>query len=450
MVRHRPRGGGGSVIAALFILTMLVPTAAHFTVGTLSLSAHRVLLLLAFFPCAGWLLTGRAGRLRACDVLVAAHSAWAVLSFAVNGGPDIALKSGGIYVVETLGAYLIGRTCIRDERAFRTLVRCLVWAVIGLAVFTVPEAITGFHYFAAKTEMGVVGPDDVRHGFYRAHGPFQHAILNGVFCSTVLAMAWYSVRGGRWTLRGLRNSLLICVSAATSVSSVVIVSLAAQGGLIVWNRLLRAFRYRWWLLAGMTAAAWLGISLASNRGAMAILARIAFDPQTAYMRQAIWQAGVPNVLAHPLFGLGQRDWVRPGWMPPSVDNFYLLTTMRYGVPALLLLGGAVLSCAIAGRRGRLPLPVQRLRTGWRISLVAFLISAGTVHLWLTALTFFFFFLGCGVWFADVPAVRAVRRRLIRTTCSADDEPLGGANHGWGRLAAMDGNDPPLTARTELH
>jgi len=46
------------------------------------------------------------------------------------------------------------------------------------------------------------------------------------------------------------------------------------------------------------------------------------------------------VRAHPVFGIGYGDWARPNWIPASVDNFWLLTAMRHGVPGLGFLAAA--------------------------------------------------------------------------------------------------------------
>jgi len=60
----------------------------------------------------------------------------------VNDGLSVAVKSGGIYVVETVGPYLIARVYLRRESDFIGWVRFYTLMVVGLSVLTIPEAVT--------------------------------------------------------------------------------------------------------------------------------------------------------------------------------------------------------------------------------------------------------------------------------------------------------------------
>src|SRR5262249_41143458 len=117
-----------------------------------------------------------------------------------------------------------------------------------------------------------------------------------------------------------------------------IAAVAVQAALIMWGALFRKSRYGWRFLWCLFLASYLAIALASNQTPIQFyISHFTFDPQTGWYRQLIWEFGSASVLNHPLFGIGFSDWVRSSWMTTSVDMFWLLNTMRFGIPGGLLL-----------------------------------------------------------------------------------------------------------------
>src|SRR5690606_26065514 len=105
----------------------------------------------------------------------------------------------------------------------------------------------------------------------------------------------------------------------------------------------------WTLIFLGIAALVVFLEIASNRGAVKVLVNLAtIDPLTGYYRILIWTFGSEVVAANPVFGIGWHDWARPGWMVSStVDAFWLLMAMMFGLPAVAMLAYA----AIAISRG---------------------------------------------------------------------------------------------------
>ena len=72
------------------------------------------------------------------------------------------------------------------------------------------------------------------------------------------------------------------------------------------------------------------------------------------MRVHIWHYGTPSVLNYPIFGTGFNDWERPSWMGGSIDNFWFVCAVRYGIPGFLFMAAGFLSvCFGLGRLGNL-------------------------------------------------------------------------------------------------
>ena len=116
-----------------------------------------------------------------------------------------------------------------------------------------------------------------------------------------------------------------------------------QTGLIGWEVLTRGIRARWRLLSLGCVLAYFSIDLLSNRTPFhVIVTYLTFNVQTGYNRILIWQYGSAEVLRHPIFGIGLGDWERPAWMSSSMDNFWLVIAVRYGLPAFILICRAVI------------------------------------------------------------------------------------------------------------
>ena len=125
-----------------------------------------------------------------------------------------------------------------------------------------------------------------------------------------------------------------------------------------------------------------------------------FSAETAYWRGLIFEYGMQNVWAHPLFGLGMGDWARPEFMhTSSVDNFWLLITMRYGIMAfiLMVIGYFVPLFRIMFRDFSLDPLLAQIRLAWVFTFLGLSFTLVTVHIWSNIFSFVFFMFGSGMW-----------------------------------------------------
>jgi hypothetical protein len=200
--------------------------------------------------------------------------------------------------------------------------------------------------------------------------------------------------------------------------------LMMQGFVAAWERLFRGIRGRWLMLMGLFALVYLGIDLFSNRTPFHVFVTyFTFSTQSAYNRILLFDYGTAEVMRHPFLGIGLGDWTRPVWMSDSMDNFWLLIAMRYGLPAWAMLVGLVLGLVVtAARRQGLPETWRRARHAWAFTLFGIAVAAATVHLWNALFVLFLFLIGAGAWLADAPlperrkgigAAPLLRRRITR-------------------------------------
>lgn len=392
-------------LVGLLTFALLAPTELSLRLGPLRLSPYRVVLIACFFPLLAAWLQRRAGPLRTSDFALLGFALWGWLALAVDSGFAASIEPGGILLVESFGAYLVGRVCVRGLDDWRRLTAVVSAACVVSLALSLPEMLSGKRL--VHDALGAVfggAPNFVvepRMGFARAFGTFDHPILNGVFGSTCLSLAWFGA--GEPALRShAPRTVLVAASAVTSLSSGALLSMAVQIALALYRRATRGVAARWQLFTCALLAAYGLISALSSRsGLQALIWYLAMDRTTASYRLLIWEHGGANVGAHPWFGIGRGDWERPEWMSASVDSFWLLTAMTYGLPALVLLAVAVLSAlGAAGRRVQSDRALDRARSGWIFAWIALIFAGFTVHYWNNVFAFLGLLLGAGVWMGE--------------------------------------------------
>jgi hypothetical protein len=386
------------VLLLLFVLCVVPP--AFFFVAGQRLTFLRIYLLIAFVPLLIQFLSGAAGRIRGADIALMAAMAWVALTFLLHHGAE-RLGLAAITVVELFGGYLVGRVLVRNEADFRLLIRYVLWVLVLLAPFVVIELFTDRNLLQAifRTAFStfVKGASSYgRLGLNRVMAGFEHPILYGLFASMPFAVLFYMYR--RRPVLPFILLPFVAFMTFASLSSAPLLAIGVQFFLILWGL---ATGNRWWLLFGLTVAAYVTVDMLSNRTPITILINyITFDPATAWTRVNIWTFGSQTVLANPIFGIGLNDWARPEWLTGSVDNFWLLMGMRHGLPGVLaLIAGLGLAFEAVARARGLPASTADIRTGYLVALVGLYLTLCTVHIWGDTSSFVMAFIGAGLWIA---------------------------------------------------
>jgi hypothetical protein len=368
---------GTSFILVLFFAAFFLPVGGE--VFGMSVYPLRALVLILFIPFVVRLLISRAGRWTWPDSLIVVFSAWIMVTLVYHHG-FARLPYGAVLGVEALGGYVIGRVLIRSAVDYK---RFISFFLIALTAMMVPAFIEFFN----------PGPGSmVRWGFARVQLNFPHEILYGLFCSMAVANSYYLYRDSMVRLipaMGITISMTIM-----SLSSAPLLAMLLQFGMILWDR---ATGGRWKLFAWLVLASYAFLQVFTSRGAIVFLInKVTFNPQTGYMRLHIWTYGKATVLDNPIFGIGLNDWLRPTWVPPSVDNFWLLTAMRHGLPAaLLLLGALALHIFLILRAQNLDPARQTIRVAYLLTLIGIMFTLCTVHIWNELVIFVMFYIGAG-------------------------------------------------------
>lgn len=399
---------------AAYVFSVVLPIG--FDLGPLAMTTLRLLLLLTVIPLGVGLLSGNYGKIILTDYLFGAHVAWAAISLAVNNPASVVEQVGSIGI-EFIGGYVLGRTMVRTREDFIFLAKLVVFSVAFLILpIALLENLTG-RAFGLELIRSLPGIDslskvrpDPRMGFNRAQSLFAHAIHSGLFCSIAFSLCYVSLKSTLGLGQRLALSALLFVATLTSLSSGALLAIVLQLGLIIWHRALLSVERRWWILVGLAVFSYVVVDLLSNRTPLEVFMSYAtFSAHNAYWRSIIFDWGLDNVIGNaergippaPLFGIGLNSWIRPSFMHSgSMDNFWLVMALRYGLPGFFFLAiGYLFGLGkVIARDFRDDDTLASLRLGWVFTFIGLTFTLCTVHVWGNIYSFVFFFFGAGMWF----------------------------------------------------
>lgn len=393
---RRPAPGGGTGVAArtrarsgspagvplliwLFLITVvLVPIELGFYLGPLFFTWSKAFLMVMAIP----VVVRAVSELRwtAADGLFMAHTLWSTLCTLLNRGAAGA-EMAGTYAIELAVVYLMVRLQLQSLAQIRATVRLLFWLVAICGAVAIPEALLErrfVHEFASSlTGITYFFSDEERFGLLRAASFFEHPILHGLFCAVLFSMVWYTHAGfGR-----LVRAAVITTATFFGMSSAPLLVIFTQMGLIWMERVTRALPNRLMVITLSVVGLVLFLNVTTGRGALGFLTILTFDPSTAFYRSLIWTHGIDDVMRSPIIGMIPENWTRLPWMVLSIDNQWLLMSMRSGLPGTFFFMAALY--AIWRALSRVPLAERpplfhQLRLGWGIMIVAFLLGGATV------------------------------------------------------------------------
>ena len=389
----------------IYLIVVVVPF--HFNAGPVLLTGVRAFLLFLIVPLTIKLLSGKYGRLVAADFLFFLHMGWAAIALSVNN-PDRTVQFIGSNAVEFLGGYILARAYVRSPEVLMAVWKLLFVFVILTLPLAAFEAVTA-RPIAIEMISKLPGIQSLanivmesRMGLDRAQVVFAHPIHYGLFCSVTFSLCVVGMKKEWGNFRRILTTGMICAGVFLSLSSGALLPVALQIGLIIWAAVFDKLKARWMLLMSLIVLAYITIDLLSNRTPIRVFMSYAtFSPHNAFWRGLIFEFGIQNVWDNPIFGLGLNDWKRPGWMHAStVDNFWLLIAMQFGIPGfiLLVIGYFEILIRIGISKVDADPLTWRLRRAYMFSFIGLTLTLSTVHVWTNIYSFTFFMLGSGVWF----------------------------------------------------
>lgn len=390
------------ILLALFSIAIFLPIKIE--VDDRPIEFHKFILFLTFLPClrAYFLNVTRSQGLSgiiATDITIALFSVYASISILINHGSGYAVNASFL-ILETAGCYLLGRVWIRDKEMFVFVMRVLVSLVILSLPFALYEMFSGVRlistFFDKLNLMDHIHGSIRRLGLNRSSHTFDHPILLGIVCAMTTSAAMFCAFR-KHSMRVLAT-VAVGFTLATAISSAAIISyflqllLAPFGFFALRNAATGQSVGTWGLLViivSVFALTFGGLDIVS------FVTGVAIHDDSAIYRLDIYYYGLMEVADSPFFGIGYHDWYRGEKMfSRSVDSFWLLTTMRFGVPAFIFMA----LCFILPLRLLIqpsPTHLRNIIISYTIALVGTMVALGTVHVWNNAYIFVIFFLSSG-------------------------------------------------------
>ena len=258
------------------------------------------------------------------------------------------------------------------------------------------------------------------------------------FSSLAFALTFVGLKDEVSTIRRYLTSAAIGSCVFFSLSSGALLAMVLHIGLIGWAWMFRRMVWRWWILLGIVVIMYVTVDLLSDRTPLKVFMSYAtFSAHNAYWRSIIFDWGMKNVWANPVFGLGLKSWVRPFYMASgSMDNFWLVMAVRYGIPGWFLVtaGYAYAVLKIGFHKIGDDEQLKRLHLAWMITFVGLTFTLSTVHVWTNIYSFVFFMLGAGFWLlSERPREQAIHDDDLDTKADLGLRPEGDRSSPYTRF-----------------
>ena len=394
---------------------MLLPPQFNASIAGSVLPPYRIFLIIAALYV---LRSAAMGRMRPAwpDFFIGLTVAWIWLAMSLTSDMEEALTASIAHTTDLGLAYFFARMAFRDLRDLRMFLVLILPGVLLIGILVALESVT-FTHIIQDTASKLTGKSfyyrsDPRMGLMRAQGPFAHPISAGVFLGSFLPLYW---------LAGFRGWMKVAGTVAAlgsffTVSSAASLSLAASIALLVYNWLTAKIANLTWRMFIIFASLFVFVAeLGTGAGAFGLLMRFAsFNAVSGYARVHIWNFGSKSVAKYPWFGIGYGEWERPVWLSDSVDNYWLLTAMRFGLLPSVCIGLATfLAVVLLMKKSTSSTGSdQQAERGVVMALAIFALGLVSVSVWLSVQVWYFVLLGITVSLAvgqRQPRVYPVRR-----------------------------------------
>lgn len=423
------------ILIVLFMLTLCLPFSGR--VGALRLAPSTFYLLLAFLPfCWVWLIRRRKS-LCLPDLCMWLFWLWASAALVIGGGLAPNIEPIGLHLLQSVGGYAAGRVLVSNAASMRFMIRTALGALVLATPFVLVEFLGSrplILEMASKIAPTLPTVNmSPRLGFHRVQAFLEHPILYGIFSASLFSLVVVGLRRGRPMARWSWGFVPI-LNAIVSLSTGALLSLNMQFGLLLWNRVFVRHRRRWYVLAAACVVGYVVLDILTVRTPFHTFVRYAtFNSGSSYNRILIWEYGTAVVAANPWFGIGIGEWDRPSFMSSSMDNFWLVQAVRYGIPALVLIAAIPISIILRSRNhDDAPEATRQLMLAGNVALVSTVVAIVSVHIWNATYIWLTFLMGACVWYtqrsrnpaepapqdvpppAIVPSGRSAAQRAVRS------------------------------------
>jgi hypothetical protein len=346
---YRPNPRFALYVTIVFLAGFLGPSEAAVKLG-LNLTTLRVAVLAAMVPV--FLELGRkvirGGYVPVVsDFVVFLLAAWMVFGLYVVHGPKGAMSASALAGVEFLVAYLVGRCFCGTYSGAEQFAAVLAGFAIVLLMLGAIDVLAHDNVLAriaskifGTTRALKIGNVTVeyrvqyRFGLVRVRGPFEQSIHFGTFFAMMVPLFYYIIRTTwvRMMMVGVAIAgALLSISSAAAISCFVVLAF------IAFDAALNRSGWRWTALMLVACYCALLLVVLVEDPLSWLISGFTFNPQTGFYRLQQWHWIGYNLEMNPLFGIGDKDWIRPVTVVNSLDSLWLVIAARHGYVGVTLL-----------------------------------------------------------------------------------------------------------------
>lgn len=339
-------------LAAYIIALLWYPNYLVVSIGTIDISVGRFVIGILALRCL-------------CDIRARSRFTWSRLdtrvvlsmvvyvgTYCINEPLSSAVENRGGFLMDTLFAYIVCRFIVTDRKTLVTIVKCVAVALVPLAILGMIESTTGWQPFIPLMRYCPWYGDNVgqnqnlelRWGFARAAGPFNHSILFGCCFALFLSLIYY--------LRHEKNYwqiLAYILSAMALIGSLCSMSMGPWVMVASVIFCLAVERHERWVkpLLIFFAFSCVFVEITSNRHFYHVFCSyVNLLGGSGYHRATLVDLAIKHFGEWWLFGYGDRD---PGWGPylgmthTDLTNEFILAGVRYGALGIIVICGVLIT-----------------------------------------------------------------------------------------------------------
>ena len=366
----------------LALVGLILPAwEAQFSIADAKFTAGRLGIALLFIP-ALIILSQRAWRMLACDILAFLFAVW--IPVAASYSDVNSLSSAGAESMEFAFSYIAGRALFFQPAALDSFIRVMKLLTIAVIFFAVVENISG-RSIAHEVAGAIFGTSPLstvfRGSTIRAASTFDHPILFGVFCALAGAILLFRETG---TLRRALILSLCLGGCILSQSSAALMCFVLMLSACAYDSLLRAVSARWAIFWAVFGAGICASFLLAEHPIGWLISHLTLDPVSGYFRMLIWDAALDRISQKPWTGYALQPFDQ-NILDTTIDSVWLVVTLRFGIPAGLLLLLTNLAAIWPMRRTNRVRHANsfdaRMSLAFTIVLLMFMFAGITVHFW---------------------------------------------------------------------
>jgi hypothetical protein len=384
-------------MAIVLLCGLLGPSEAAIKAG-LNLTTLRIAILIAMVPVflevSRKLVRGGYVPVLS-DFIVVMLAVWMIFGLYVLHGPKGAAGASALAGIEFMIAYLVGRCFCGTYSGAEQFVTVLAAFAIVLLLLGFVDVLAHDNIIA-RTASKIFGTMrslkignvtfeyrvQYRFGLVRVRGPFEQSIHFGTFFAMLVPLFYYVIRT-TWL-----RMVMVCVAvlgALLSISSAAALSCFVILGFIAYDAGLNRSRWRWTLLVAAACYCLLLFMLLVDDPLQWLISGFTFNPQTGFYRLQQWYWVGYNLESNPIFGIGDKDWIRPESIVNSLDSLWLVIATRHGYVGVILLVLVIVGSWFAWtprRTGVYPHPSShQIGKAVALSLLGAIFVTFTVHFW---------------------------------------------------------------------